>query len=307
MSVIVFGSINMDLITYVPRFPEVGETLFGYSFLTAPGGKGSNQAVAAARLGVPTRLFGRVGDDTFGPELMRSVSEQGVDLSGVMIDKEHGTGLAVISVDDNADNMITVVSGANMALDEGDVARCVAALPDAKVLVLQLEVPLEANIAVARAARELGVIVLLDPAPAKELPDEIFDLCDIITPNEAETEAQVGFRPKKVEEAAQAAEILLSRGVRTAIIKLGVGGVYYASSEDEGFVPSFVVDTIDTVAAGDAFNGGLATALAEGNSLAEAVRWGAAAGALATTRAGALPAMPRRDELEKLLIEGKTR
>jgi ribokinase len=307
MGVVVFGSINMDLTTYVPRLPSPGETLFGHSFITVPGGKGSNQAVAAARLGAPTRLVGRVGDDGFGREVLPVVAAQGVDTGQVIADPDHGTGLAVISVDDRAENSIIVISGANMALGPDDVRRCVAALDGARVVLLQLEVPLEASLEVAGAARQRGVTVILDPAPAAALPDEVYRLIDAITPNEVEAAALVGFRPDSPEKGAQAAAVLRQRGVPTAIVKLGALGVCYDSPQGSGYLPAFAVKAIDTVAAGDAFNGGLAVALAEGKGITEAVRWGAAAGALATTRAGAMPSMPVRAELEHLLKESPTR
>lgn len=301
MSIVVLGSINMDLTTYVPRLPTPGETLFGTSFITVPGGKGFNQAVAAGRLGATTKFIGRVGEDAFGKGVLQLIADEPLDVSGIAIDPKSGTGLAVISVDEQAENAIIVISGANMAHDESDVARCAAALQGAKVLMLQLESPLPTSLAAARLAREQGVTVLLDPAPASSLPDEAYQLCPIMTPNELETEVLVGFRPTNTREAEQAANVLRERGVATAVIKLGAQGVYYQTADASGFVPPFAVNAIDTVAAGDAFNGGLAVALAEGLPLAEAVRWGAAAGALATTKAGASSAMPYRAELMRLL------
>ena len=301
MTVVVLGSINMDLTTYVPRLPAPGETLFGSSFITVPGGKGFNQAVAAGRLGAPTRFIGRIGDDAFGAGVMDLVAEEPVDISGILVDPNSGTALAVISVDEQAENAIIVISGANMAHDASEVARCREALQTAKVLMLQMESPLETSLAAAKAAREAGVTVIFDPAPAKPLPAEAYQLCHVMTPNELETEVLVGFRPSSRDEAAQAAEVLLERGVETAVIKLGAQGVYYQSSTESGFVTPFSVKSIDTVAAGDAFNGGLAVALSEEWPLPEAIRWGAAAGALATTKPGASSAMPTRPELEKLL------
>lgn len=301
MGVAVFGSLNMDLTAYMPRLPAPGETLLGRSFLLAPGGKGANQAVAVARLGIPTRLFGRAGNDAFGHEALSTIRQHGVDVAGVLIDSRHGTGLAIISVDDRAENSIVVVSGANMALDEGDVARALPALSTARVLLLQLEIPTEANLAMARAARERGVMVVLDPAPARALPGEIFPLIDILTPNEVEAETLLGFPIRSMEDAAWAAAEFRARGVRSAIIKLGARGAWYESAEARGLMPPFAVTPIDTVAAGDAFNGGLAAALAEGQDFVEAVRWGAAAGALSVTKRGAIPSMPARQELDRLL------
>lgn len=303
MTVVVFGSVNMDLTAYVPALPQPGETLFGSSYLTAPGGKGANQAVAAARLGAKTRFVGRVGRDGFGEELLQAIAGEGVDMEAVAIDDENGTGLAVINVDKAAENTIIVISGANMALDDGDVARCVALLDEARVLLLQMEAPLEASLAVARAAQQRGVRVVFDPAPASPLPDEAYALFDLITPNEGETAVLLGERPTTPDEACAAAAAFCARGARGAVVKFGARGAAYASGEDAAFVPAFNVQAIDTVAAGDAFNGGLAVALAEGLALADAVRWACAAGALATTKAGAVPAMPRRPELLRLLEE----
>ncbi len=304
MSVVVFGSLNVDLTTYVPRLPGPGETLLGHSFLTAPGGKGANQAVAAARLGVPTRLFGRIGDDAFGREALSHIQQYGVDVAGVRVDERHATGLAVISVDDRAENAIVVISGANMALDETDAARCMSALDQARVLLLQLETPLTASLAAARAARQRGVTVVLDPAPARELPAEVFPLIDIITPNEVEAQALLGFAAGSPDDAARAAAELRARGTRSAIIKLGARGAFYDAPEGRGLMPPFSVTPVDTVAAGDAFNGGLAAALAEGRGFVDAVRWGAAAGALSVTRRGAIPSLPARPELDRLLRDG---
>jgi ribokinase len=303
MTVVVFGSINMDLTAYVPSLPQPGETLFGSSYITAPGGKGANQAVAAARLGATTRFVGRVGRDGFGRQVMSAIGDEGVDMGAVAEDADNGTGLAVISVDEAAENAIIVISGANMALDHGDVSRCEALLDEGRVLLLQMEVPLEASLDVARAARRRGVQVVFDPAPASPLSAEAYTLFDVITPNEGEAEILLGQRPATPAEAQEAAAALRSRGARAAVVKMGAQGAAYATASERGFVSSFSVKAIDTVAAGDAFNGGLGVALAEGQSLPHAVRWACAAGALATTREGAVPAMPRRDELLRLLEE----
>ncbi len=307
VTVLVFGSVSMDITTYTPRLPALGETLFGHSFVTSPGGKGSNQAVAAALLGAPTCFVGRLGDDAFGNKVMEDVKAQGVDMSRVFIDSRHDTALAIISVDDNADNAITVISGVNMEINEEDVVRAEPLLDETRILLLQLEIPLEASLSIARKAQERGVMVIFDPAPAMDLPPEAYQLTDIITPNEIETEMLVGLKPTGREEAAKAAAILRERGSKTAIIKLGAQGVYYEGPGGSGFVPAFKVESVDTVAAGDAFNGGLAVALHEGKSLDEAVRFAAAAGAIATTRPGAMLSMPHRDEVDELLSLGSSK
>ncbi len=303
MHAVVFGSLNMDLTTYAPRLPRAGETLFGSRFQLSAGGKGANQAVAVARLGVETRFFGRVGDDMFGPPALQALRDNGVDAGGVTVDREHGTGLAVIGVDEQAENAITVISGANMALDASDVDRAAAALEGAAVLLLQLEVPLAASQALAELAHGRGVTVVLDPAPAQPLPQAFLAAVDVLTPNEIEAAELVGNSVDSLEAAARAAEAFRARGAGAAVIKLGARGAYFAAADDEGHIGAFPVEAVDTVAAGDAFNGGLAAALTGGLPLREAVRWGAAAGALAVTRPGAVPAMPSADEVTQLLGE----
>lgn len=300
MAVVVFGSINMDLVVRAPRLPAPGETLTGHTFFTVPGGKGANQAVACGRLGVPTRMVGRVGRDVFAATLRASLAEAGVDTAGV-VETPGPSGVAAIAVDDAAENTIVVVPGANGAVGADDVARLDAALAGARVLLLQLEVPLDAVVAAAGAARRRGVTVVLDPAPARTLPPELYALADIITPNETEAAALAGAPVHDEAGAARAARELLARGVGRVVIKLGARGAYAADAAGGATSPAFPVTPVDTVAAGDAFNGGLAAALCEGRPFDEALRWGLAAGAISVTRVGAQPSMPTRAELLALL------
>ena len=303
MSVMVFGSINMDLTTYVKRLPRPGETLFGKAYLTVPGGKGNNQAVAAARLGAPVKIVGRVGNDGFGSDILKMIESENIDAHLICKDNQSETGLAVISVDESAENNIIVISAANMNIDKSDVLRAVNELDGIKVLMLQLEVPLEASIQLARKAKENNIKVILDPAPAPEedFDSSIYTSINIITPNERETETLVGFALDTNQDVEKAANILQKKGVETIVIKRGSKGVYLKSASVNAHIPVYKVNAIDSVAAGDAFNGGLAVALSEGKDIIEAVRWGAAAGAIATTRKGALPSMPFRDEVLKIL------
>ncbi len=302
MTVVVFGSINMDLVVRTPRLPAPAETITGHEFFTAPGGKGANQAVAAARLGAPTKMVGRVGGDAFGQELRQNLTEAGADVSAVFTDPTVSSGVAVIAVDDQAQNNIIIVPGANGRVSDDDLSRLEASLVGAKVLLLQLEVPLPAVVSAARLARQQGVTVVLDPAPAQPLPVELYALVDLLTPNEVEAGQLVGAPVKTEAEAAAAAGKLLEMGVKTALIKMGALGVLLAEAGTAPiFVPAFKVQAVDTVAAGDAFNGGLAAALVEGYDLAAAVRWGAAAGALSATKMGAQPSMPSRAEFEAFL------
>ncbi len=302
MAIVVFGSINIDLVVRTPRLPAPGETLTGHTFFTAPGGKGANQAVACARLGVPTRMVGRVGDDLFGEQLRASLRSFGVQDDGVLT-TPGPSGVALIAVDDTAENTIVIVPGANGAVSIADIPRLERALDGARALLLQLEVPIETVVAAARAAHTRGVTVILEAAPALPLPDELYALADIITPNEHEATTLTGIAVHDDQGAIAAARALIARGARRVALKLGARGALTADAEGEQFWSPFTVTPVDTVAAGDAFNGGLAVALSEGRSFNEAIRWGLAAGALSVTRHGAQPSMPERNEVLTLLAQ----
>jgi ribokinase len=302
-SIIVFGSINMDLVTKTPRLPVAGETIKGHEFFTAGGGKGANQAVAAANLGIPTQMVGRVGNDDFGAQLLAGLQAAGVQTDAVLVDEATSSGVAVITVDDAGENNIIIIAGANGRLNETDVEHLSRCLPGAAAVLMQLEIPMSTVQLAAQAAQSAAVPVILDPAPAQDIPAELYPLVDIITPNQWEASQLVGFPVDGQEAAAKASAELRQRGVGTAIVKLGDRGVFCATSEETFFVPAFPVQAVDTVAAGDAFNGALAVALAEERPLREAVVWGAAAGAISATRAGAQPSLPDRETLEAFLQE----
>ncbi|MGK7921321.1 MAG: ribokinase, partial [Trichodesmium sp.] len=275
----------------------------GNNFLTAGGGKGANQAVAAARLGIQTKIVGRVGNDSFGQQLLTSLKSANVDTTGVVVDENIHTGVAVIAVDASGENSIIVIPGANHSINNTDVERLRNLLSDATALLLQLEIPLEFAISAAKVAQEMGVKVILDPAPMSvNFPNDFYNLIDIITPNEIEASQLVGFAVNDQETATQAAIELCRRGVKNAVVKIGAKGVVCATAEETFFQPAFVVEAIDTVAAGDAFNGGLAAALDTGLSLKDAIKWGAAAGALCVTKSGAQPAMADRKTFDNFLL-----
>jgi ribokinase len=300
-SVVVVGSLNMDLIIRAPRIPRPGETLLGGTFHTAPGGKGANQAVAAGRLGGRVSMVGRVGADDFGPALRAELAAAGVDHRHVSEDPDAATGVALIVVDDAGENSIVVASGANMRLTAEDVQGCTEVIAAADVLLLQLECPLRAIQKAIETARSHGVTVVLNPAPARKLPAEVLRGIDVLIPNESETALLTGRAPQSDAEFKQAARQLLAQGVGIVVLTLGGRGAMLATPRDATLVPAFPVSPVDTTAAGDAFVGGFAVALGEGKSLPEAVRWGNAAGALATTRLGAQPSLPGREEVEGLL------
>lgn len=301
MDVIVFGSINMDLVVRTPKLPVAGETLTGHDFYSAPGGKGANQAVAAARLGATTGMVGRVGNDIFARELLDSLRKNRVDVNAVELDTEHPSGVAVIAVDDESENSIIVIPGANGMVGSADVRRLVGILEGASVLLVQLEIPMDAVSAAAQAARRSSIRVVLDPAPAQTLPVDLYQHIDYLTPNEVEAGILAGFKINSVDRAREAARLLLERGVGNVIVKMGKTGAFWCNRVEEEFFNAYQVESIDTVAAGDAFNGAFAVALAEGIEIRQAIRWGMAAGALSTTVKGAQPSMPDRSAVEKLM------
>lgn len=301
--IVSFGSINMDLVVHTPRFPLPGETLTGSTFTTVPGGKGANQAVAAARLGARTSMVGCVGADAFGSELRAALQAAGCDISGVTTRQDTRSGVAAILIDGAAENMIIVVPGANGSIAAADLTRLDAALTGARVLLLQLEIPLAAVVAAAELARRRSVTVVLDPAPAQELPAELYPLVDILTPNEHEAAILTGTPLADETSVAAAATALRNRGARSVVITCGTRGVYASGPDVNRFYPAIPVTAVDSVAAGDAFNGALAVALAEGRPFTTAVQWGLAGGACAVTRPGAQAAMPDRAALLAMLAK----
>lgn len=304
-NIVALGGINMGLISTASRLPLPGETLRGDRFYTAPGGKGATQAVASARLDGIVKMVGRVGNDAFGPILLDALRSYGIDVSGVTQDPDYASGVGVIILDGEKQNHVLAVYGANHQCGDIEIKAVESALDQADVLLLQMEVPFDVSMAGARAAKERGVTVMLDPAPASDIPPEAFADLDIITPNQTEAEYHTGIRVTDTPSAKRAAEVLLERGVGTAIVKMAELGVYFASSDGGCFVPAYQVEVMDTVSAGDAFSGALAVALAEDKSIKEAVRYGAAAGALAVTKQGVQTAMPSRSEVDALYSQAQ--
>jgi ribokinase len=300
--IVVVGSLNTDLVICVPRFPQAGETLTGHGFARFAGGKGANQACAAARLGGRVSILGQVGADEPGAWLVARLGESGVDTSFVLRDETESTGLALITIDAAGQNQIVLVPGANGAFTPERLAQAVTALRNTRVVLLQLEIPLPTVLAAARAGRHAGAIVMLDPAPAQELPDALLALCDYLTPNETELAALTGGGEVcDADDVRRRAGQLLERGAARVLVKCGSRGAALFTAHTERWWPPHTVDVVDTTAAGDAFNGAFAVAVADGAAEEAAGRFANAAGALAVTRVGAQAAMPLRVDVERLL------
>lgn len=300
-AIVVVGSSNTDMVITAPRIPSPGETILGGTFVMAPGGKGANQAVAAARLGAAVTFVARVGTDMFGDQAIAGYQRDGIDTTAIVRDPETPSGIAMIVVDAAGENAIVVASGANMKVTPDDVDRAERAIAEADFLVLQLEVPYET----VQHAVELAVChdtpIILNPAPAHPLDDTLLQQIDYLTPNETEARILTGIDVMDDTSADRAARMLLDRGVRIVILTLGARGAWLATNGGGRLIPAPRVQAVDTTAAGDAFNGGLAIALAQRNDLDEAVRFANHVGALAVTRLGAQPSMPTLDEVERLM------
>jgi ribokinase len=288
------------MIIKLDRIPRPGETRLGGEFLTAAGGKGANQAVAAAKAGGDVTLIARVGQDMFGERAVAGLVKQGVNVDYVQYDK-CPSGVALIFVGADGENCIAVGSGANAKLSPADVRRAKTALAQADVVVMQLESPLETVQAAADLAAARGRLVILNPAPAQPLPDKLLKKVSILTPNETEAELLTGVKVKNNASCVRAADVLRRKGVGTVIITLGAEGAFVASPTLNERVPGFKMKAVDTTAAGDTFSGALAVALAEGKPLADAVRFANAAAAISVTRIGAQPSAPTRREVQKLV------
>jgi ribokinase len=298
----VVGSLNIDLIVECERFPLAGETLRAVGYREVPGGKGGNQAMALARLGARPRMVGAVGDDARGMGYRRTLAAAGVEVGGLRTDPERPTGLALIEVA-AGENRIVVVPGANGGLTDQNVVDGLADLAPGDLVLLQLEIPLAAVFAAIRHVRSRGARVILDPAPATDLPDEILALVDFLTPNETEARvlARTQSRPSSGADDLAAARSLVARGCATVVQKSGASGVWAVTKDHVLGRPSFPAQVVDTVGAGDAFNAGFAFALGHGWGLAEALDWGNAAGSLSTRAAGAQDGQPSREEVETLV------
>jgi ribokinase len=321
--IVVIGSLNADFVIDVPRFPVPGENMVGGAFQVFPGGKGANQAYAVARLGGKVSMIGQVGMDSHGDRLKQNLASAGVDVSHVHHDPTVSTGIATITTNAQGQNQIILVPGANGTFGPDQLKRSQRLIAAARLVLLQLEIPLETVQAAATLARQAGALVILDPAPARQIPDSLLACADYITPNETELAILTGLEPRDLDpaQAAELAGILLGRGARKVLVKMGAQGALLISGQHlerphpvgfspspahalDHFWPALPVTAVDTTAAGDAFNAAFACALADGQPELEAGLFAAAAAACSVLRAGAQPSMPTRDQVNALLKRG---
>ncbi len=299
--ILVIGSFMMDLVVRTPRVPEEGETIIGISFNRFPGGKGANQAVAASRLGGKVAMAGKLGEDGFGDIFLSVLAEEGIDAAHVLRDGQAATGIGSITLDEAGNKRIVVVPGANMHYTVEELREIEAVIAQSGIVMLQLEMDLAVICEAVNLAHKHNVPVLLNPAPAQKLPDELLAKVTYLTPNETEAKILSGIEVTDAATAAEAAQALRAKGVKNVVITLGDKGALVAGEEGTQHVPGFAVQAVDTVAAGDAFNGAMALAVVRGESLAKAARFANAVGALAVTRPGAIPSLPTRSEVDKFL------
>lgn len=290
--VIVVGSLNMDLVVRAPRIPRPGETVLGSDFKQVPGGKGGNQADAAAKLGAETAMIGAVGNDSMGDQLVHSLKKDGVNVDMVLVKENLSTGVAAIVVEDSGNNAITVAPGANSGLTPEDLEGMEKVFERAKVMLVQLETPLDTVKAALRMAREKKVTTILNPAPANELDSETLSLVDILTPNESELELLSGMDTDTIEKVEAAGRSLLKKGVSKLIVTLGSQGSLHIDKDSARLLPAYHVKAVDTTAAGDSFNAALAVSIAKGESMEDALEFATKVGAMTVTKHGAQTSLP---------------
>lgn len=301
MEILVIGSFMMDLVVRTNRFPQTGETIIGSRFSKFPGGKGANQAVAAARLGAEVTMVGKVGSDPFGEEFLTTLKAEGINTAYILRDPQHPTGIGSITVDQHGSNRIIVVPGANLHYNSSELDRIKNIIKTSKILIVQLEMDLNMIEEAVSYASLVHVPVILNPAPAQMLSDEILRNVTYLTPNETEVEILTGIKVLTIEDGEAAGKVLLQKGVQNVVITLAEKGALIVNSTGSYYVPSFKVNPVDTVAAGDAFNGALAVEIIKGKSLRDAVEFANAVGALTVTREGAIPSLPNRVEVEAFI------
>ncbi len=305
--VCILGSINMDMVVSVNKMPLVGETIFSDKFKLAHGGKGANQAVASQRLGSEVYMISKVGQDAYGLQIVNSLEKENINIKSIFKDDVKPTGTAIITVNNEGNNSIIVVPGANMALNLEEIYKCKEVIASSDIIVSQFETPIEVTIEAFKIAKENGVITILNPAPAKQVPNELLKYTDIIVPNETEATALTGVNVQDLESAKKAANIFLNNKVKYVIITLGDKGAAVISKEDGILIPAYKVNAIDSTAAGDSFIGAISTKITKSNlninALVEAVKFGNKVSAIAVQREGAQPSIPFLKEINEIYKE----
>jgi len=298
--ILVIGSLNMDMVVRMPRMPEIGETIMGTSFMTVPGGKGANQAYAAAKLGGKVAMLGATGTDEYGKQLIQGLSEAGVNVENIYRCPETHTGIASIHVNQDGNNCIVVVPGANYMCSVDQIAKQMELIEQCDILILQLEIPIEAVQYAVKAAKERKKTVILNPAPAPDrIPDDFLEKIDILTPNETELQRLTGHSTGSLEEIVEASHVLLDRGVKTLVVTWGSKGAVLITGEKHQLFHVASVKAVDTTAAGDSFTAALAVAMSEGKSMEDAIQFANKVATIVVTRLGARTSIPFREELEE--------
>lgn len=305
--IVVVGSSNTDMIIQTDKIPVPGETVIGGKFSIAAGGKGANQAVAAARAGGQVTFIARIGNDMFGQQAVEGFKNDDINVENVITDTEEPSGVALIFVDKTGENSIAVASGANSKLCAEDVEQADDIIKSADVLLMQLETPVDTIRTAAKIAKSKNVKVILNPAPAQKLDDEILSLLDVLTPNETEAELLTGVKVSDIDSAKKAGFKLLEKGLEIIVITLGKKGALLITKNETELVPGYKVSAIDATAAGDTFNGILAVGISEGKDLKEAINLANAGAALSVTKLGAQPSAPKRKAIENLLYSDTER
>lgn len=305
--VCILGSINMDMVVSINKMPLIGETIFSDNFKLAHGGKGANQAVASRRLGADVYMISKVGKDAYGMEIVKGLQDESINVGNIFEDDFKPTGTAIITVDSDGNNSIIVVPGANMTISLKEIDKCKEVIASSDIIVAQFETPVEATIEAFKFAKQNDVITILNPAPAKNIPNELLQYTDFIVPNETEATTLTGINVKDLESAKQAANVFLDKGVKWVIITLGDKGAAVISKEDEKLIPAYKVNATDTTAAGDSFIGAISTKLTKSNlnidSIIEAVKFGNKVSSITVQREGAQPSIPFLKEVNDVYRE----
>ena len=302
-TILVAGSINMDLVIKVRSIPKPGETISGGTFYRAYGGKGANQAVTVSRLGEECYFIGRVGKDVFGEELKENLLKNKVNIDYLVEDKDNPTGIAFIMVDNTGENSIVVAPGANSFLSQDNVRRCLPVISKARVLLTQLEIPVETVSFSLELAKKYDIVTILNPAPAKEIDPHILSLADIVTPNESELKTLTGIEPREERDVIRAGRKLLEYGVEIVVVTLGSKGAMMIERDSELYVPAMKVSAVDTTGAGDVFNGALAVRLADGDPVERALKYAVVSAGISVTRRGAQDSIPTMEEVDQFIRE----